>query len=89
LEQILVELNDDMTLGTLRQLARSLGRQLVISLEGGRVSEPTAAAKPGGKRGRRRRKLSRAARAALAKNLVKARAARAANQAAAARRARR
>jgi len=90
LDRISIELTDDMTLGALRAFAKSVGKRLVISLDGG---ERSARADRGGTRGRataaapaaparkvrRRRKLSPKARAALARNLVKARAARSAN----------
>ena len=41
MEKIEVELSDDMTVGTLRQLARVLGRELRISLAGESAPAPT------------------------------------------------
>ncbi len=80
MERISIELADDMTLGTLRSLAQSMGKRLVVSFAGGarrKVEEPAAPA-PRARKGRRRRKLSPEGRAALARNLAKARAVRSA-----------
>ena len=86
MERIEIELGDDMTLATLRAIAKSMGQRLVISFEGKaatrKVGRParakhTEATAP--VRRRKRRKLSPEARAALVRNLAKARAVRSAN----------
>ncbi len=94
MEQITINLDDDMTLGTLRALAQSMGKQLAITLveaKDGRTPVAASTKKKGRAReaatpepaksdGRkRRRKLSPEARAALGRNLAKARAVRSAN----------
>lgn len=86
MDVISIELDEGMTLGALRQVARSLGKRLVISFQNGSSG---SAARPVASRGpepaarsprRKRRKLSPEARAALAKNLEKARAVQAAKR---------
>ena len=86
MERIEIELRDDMTLGTLRAIAKGMGKRLSISFEGktaarkvGRPARDQNPEAPAPKRRRRRRKLSPEARAALAQNLAKARTVRSAN----------
>jgi hypothetical protein len=76
LDRIAIELADEMTVGALRELARALGKRLVVSFAGARGST----AKPATARRKRRprRRLSAKGRAAVARNLAKARAVRSA-----------
>jgi hypothetical protein len=79
-----IELTDDMTLGTLRELARTLNKELTLRFDSVRSRGPRSQGRgqrtemADGRAARPRRKLSAKARAALARNLAKARAARAA-----------
>ena len=86
MERIEIELADDMTLGTLRAIAKGMGKRLTISFEAktatrkvGRPARSGNADAPAPVRRRKRRKLSPEARAALVRNLAKARAVRSAN----------
>lgn len=84
MEQISIELNDGLTIGALRTVARGMGKRLVISFADGaprnsrRARKASESAIPANGRRRRRRKLSPEVRAKLAENLKKARAARSA-----------
>ena len=85
MERIEIELGDEMTLGTLRAIAKGMGKRLIISFEGktatrkvGRPARDGSAEAPAPVRRRKRRKLSPEARAALVNNLAKARAVRSA-----------
>ncbi len=90
-ETLSIDLNDDLTLGTLRAAARTIGAQLVVSFGAAGVTVPAPASQPARKRGRpakagvpvaakaaptKRRPLSVEAREKLAANLAKARAVR-------------